>query len=107
MKPLLDLLAIAVPYLAWPLFRPHGQAAHYVMVGALVVYFGWRLRSLGWQWLPVAWFASLVGAQQAVCGSLFVANGGHVCDDGTGYPFSVLTALALTLCALYYRSRHG
>lgn len=104
--PPIDLAAVAVPPLVWPAFD-NGPTAFYVLQGLLVAYLGFRLRSLGWQWIPVSWFAAFVGGQQAVCGALYVADGGHICDAGTHLPFSVITALSLTLCVLYYRSRHG
>lgn len=108
--PIADLIAVAIPYLSWPLFNRYtstsGRVAFYCMLGALVVYSWWRVRQiLGWRWKPVAWFAAWVGSQQATCGLLYEARGGHVCDDGTGIPFVLLTTLFLLVIAAYYALR--
>lgn len=108
--PVVDVLAIAAPFLLWPAFDglspTAGRVAFYSMSGLLVAYLGWRLRSVaGWQWIPVMLFSWFVGGQQFVCGLLFEHNGKHICDAGTGIPWVLITGAALAVIAAYYASR--
>lgn len=108
--PVVDLFAIATPYLLWPAFNDisptSGRISWYVMCGVLLGYLGWRIRVFaGWRWIPVMLFAWFIGAQQAVCGLLFEHTGSHQCDRGTGFPWVLVTALVLCVFGIYYATR--
>lgn len=104
--PLVDLVAFALPFLGWQLFKD-GPTAFYVMQGLLICYAAWRVRRLaGWRWAPFMFFAWFVGLQQAACGALFPPRGGHICDDGTGFPFILVTDTVCAMVAAYYSWRN-